>query len=125
MTSEILQCPTCGRRSFSWSVTQIQFGNVHRYEDGSIETEGMKMGDIVDSNTGKDGVWCDTCKDPYELEELVSEPTTKYVVFKSVFEFNGSDADRSDEALIEDAQESFFLDGATLRGEVVTDQDEL
>lgn len=43
----------------------------------------------------------------------------KRVVLKSTVEFTGEETDKSDEELIEQAKEIFYLDGAEVSGEVI------
>jgi len=70
MSSEILQCPDCGDRRFSWAVKQVQFGNVHRFEDGTVDVESMDQGHIVDDDTHR-GVYCTGCDQLKDLDKLV------------------------------------------------------
>lgn len=67
----LLVCPKCREPSFSWIVEQVQFGTVHRYDDGTLYEEGMKMGEIVDDDVDENGVFCTTCDERRERDELV------------------------------------------------------
>lgn len=67
----VLACPECGEPSFSWIVEQVQFGTVSQYDDGSMIEEGMKMGEIVDDDVEENGVFCTTCDEFRERDELV------------------------------------------------------
>jgi len=43
----------------------------------------------------------------------------KQVVLKSTYEFHGEEANQSDQKLIQDAKEAFYLDGANVSAEVI------
>ena len=77
MTSEILVCPDCGTPRFSWIVEQVQFGHVHQFENNAgpphRDAEGMKMGEVVDTDIEENGVWCQECDGFVELDDLVTE----------------------------------------------------
>jgi len=70
MSSKLLQCPDCGGKSFNWILEIVQKGSVHKYDDGSIDGEGMELGEVVGSDM-HDGVWCQKCDDMKALENLV------------------------------------------------------
>ena len=72
MSSELLQCPDCGDRRFNWIIKQVQFGNVHRFEDGTIDGEGMEMGEVVGSDFDELGPYCTGCDEHKNPDELVA-----------------------------------------------------
>lgn len=70
MTSKLLQCPDCGSKRFNWVLKQVQIGNIHRFDDGTIDGEGMKMGEVVGSDLYDKGPWCMVCDEHKRLHEL-------------------------------------------------------
>lgn len=70
--SELLACPECGNRRFSWIIHQVQFGEVHRFANGHIDVEATKNGPITDSDIGENGVFCVECQESRTYDELVS-----------------------------------------------------
>lgn len=69
--SELLACPECENQRFSWIVEQVQFGNVHEFDSGARDGEGLKMGEVTDSDIDTNGAWCLECDEFRDLDELV------------------------------------------------------
>ncbi len=71
--SELLQCPDCGNERFSWTIEQIQFGNMHEFDNGRRDGEGMKMGPVTGSDIHEyeKGPWCTECDEHKDVGELV------------------------------------------------------
>jgi hypothetical protein len=51
--SGFLACPECGGERFSWIIYQVQFGGVHRFENGHVDVEASKDGPITGSDIGE------------------------------------------------------------------------
>lgn len=71
--TEFLVCPETGEKRFSWIVEQVQFGTVQRTEDGHTFEEGEEMGEIVGSDTDENGVFCQSCEEEHDVDDLVPE----------------------------------------------------
>lgn len=69
--STILACPDCGGVSFSWIVSHVQFGTVQRVNTGQYSEVGKKMGPITGSDVDENGVFCTTCNEHRNRDELV------------------------------------------------------
>lgn len=69
--SELLKCPDCGEQRFNWILEQVQFGNIHEFEDGRRDGEGMEMGEVIDSDLHEEGPYCTTCDETKDLDTLV------------------------------------------------------
>lgn len=70
-TYETMACPDCGTTKFSWILRQVQFGTVHRFDNGRFSEEGLKMGDITGSDVEKNGVFCTGCDRTKDREKLI------------------------------------------------------
>lgn len=68
---EILGCPDCREQSFSWLIEQVQFGNIHELDSGKRDGEGMRMGQVLDTDLHTEGPYCTGCDEHKELDELV------------------------------------------------------
>jgi hypothetical protein len=66
-------CPECHGSRFSWEFTNIQFGEVYETVDGNFYEEALSNGPAVGSNVEEDGVFCTTCEEFRNREELVPE----------------------------------------------------
>jgi hypothetical protein len=69
--SKLLQCPDCGNEQFSWIIEQVQFGNMHEFDNGQRDGEGMKMGSVTGSDLFEKGPWCTECDEHKDVDELV------------------------------------------------------
>jgi hypothetical protein len=71
MTSSELNCPHCDSKSFSWSVTQTQYGSVHYDpESDSTFTEAYSLGPITGEVTS---VYCKGCGEKFAPDDLVDD----------------------------------------------------
>ena len=66
-----MACLECGGRSFSWIIEEVQFGDVQKYDDGTVEEVGMKRGEVVGSDVENEGVYCTNCDERRDRDELV------------------------------------------------------
>lgn len=69
--STILACPECGESYFSWIIEEVQFGIIHDHGDGQYSEEGRKRGEVVGSDVETEGVFCTTCEEARDRDELV------------------------------------------------------
>lgn len=69
--SGFLACPECGGERFSWVIHQVQFGGVHRFENGHVDVEASKDGPITGSDIGENGVFCVECGEDRTYDDLV------------------------------------------------------
>jgi len=67
-----LACPECGGLSFNWIVRQVQRGPMLEFSNGHRNGEGYEMGEIVDSDIYKEGVFCEGCDKMMDVEDLVA-----------------------------------------------------
>jgi hypothetical protein len=66
----ILACPECGYSRFSWILKQVQYGTIHEV-DGRYAEEGTKRGRVLDTDYREQGVFCPTCQEDRDLDDLV------------------------------------------------------
>lgn len=64
-------CPECGEPRFSWLLTQVQLGAVHRHADGQYSEEGYERGPVTGTDIDENGVFCVECAEFRDLDELV------------------------------------------------------
>jgi len=69
--SGFLACPECGGERFSWIIHQVQFGGVHRFENGHVDVEASKDGPITGSDIGENGIFCVECSEDRTYDDLV------------------------------------------------------
>ena len=69
--SKLLECPDCGEKRFSWILQQVQFGNIHEFENGRRDGEGTKMGEVLDADLHEEGPFCVDCAEHKDIDELV------------------------------------------------------
>jgi len=71
MTMKELTCPACDSKSFSWEVTQTQYGSVLFNPDTDrTYTEALSSGPITD---GPEMVYCRECGRSYDPDGLIPD----------------------------------------------------
>ncbi len=70
--TKICVCKVCGESRFSWLLTRVQFGAIHRSADGQYSEEGTEKGPITGTDVNENGVFCVECAEFRDLDELVS-----------------------------------------------------
>lgn len=68
-----LVCPECRNARFSWKFTNIQYGEVYQTVDGKLYEEMSKNGPGVGDDIDENGVFCVTCGEFRDRDELVPE----------------------------------------------------
>lgn len=68
--SKLLRCPDCGGQRFSWILKQVQIGNIHQFDNGTIDGEGMEMGEVIGSDLSEKDPWCIKCAEHKRLVYL-------------------------------------------------------
>ena len=66
-----LACPECGTQKFSWILEQVQFGYPYRDSQGNVIEEGAKMGEVVGDDIDRCGLFCTSCHEHFDRDELV------------------------------------------------------
>ena len=56
---------------------QVQFGGVHRFENGHVDVEASKDGPITGSDIGENGIFCVECGEDRTCGDLLPATSTE------------------------------------------------